>query len=187
MSDDADWDTIEAAIADWVLFGSQLGVGHVIWDYQHGVRPACPFIEMSLSEIEQQNSEDWLVYDDAPDPAPGAELRVRVRGYRSLQLTLQCYEEPTHQRPGWKTLSRTITSLALKYPDLDFAGVGIGDIGAVQSISGAKGGTLEPRARCRVQVYVGAELESRETYIQTVQMRVHSTPPGGVINLTVTS
>lgn len=186
MSDDADWDTIETAIADWVLFGSQLPVGHVIWDYQQGVRPACPFMEMNLSEIEGQDAEDWVIYDNAPDPVPGAELRVRVRGHRSLQLTLQCYEEPSHQRPGWKTLSRTITSLALKYGALDGAGVGVGDIGPVQSISGSKGGTLEPRARCRVEIYVGVELESRETYIQTVQMRVHSSP-GGDTNLTVTS
>lgn len=172
MTAETQWATIESAVRAVVVSGTQVDDYRVFWDYHsQAPRPAPPCVELALDDLKMEG-EDWVEYDDAPDPTPGAEVRVRVRGHRTVSLTIQAYGVFGHGNTAFKILSRFISSLALTQTNLDDAGVGLGDVGPVQSVGGKKGGVLEPRARCRLELYVASELEGRTTYIERFHLEV---------------
>lgn len=175
MSDVA-WTAIEDGVMAWVQSSSGLTARHVTWDYWKGPRPAAPLVELSIPD-DRLIGEPWRIKDDAPDPAPGAEIRVRSRGHRELQLVIQVFGDTDSGNTSRPILSRIISSLDLFITSLDAAGVGVGDVGPIQMISGRKGGVLEPRSRCQVTLHVGSEVEGRTTFIERVQIKVTADLP----------
>jgi hypothetical protein len=176
VTEDVTWDTVQAGIAKWLRDVTGLTQRHVVWDFWKVPRPAAPFIEMSIQEISAVG-EDWVVYDDAPDPQPGAELRATAYGFRELKLVLQAFGQTDAGSVAWPLLTRVVGSIPLFQADLDDAGAGVGDAGPVTSVEGRKGGILEPRARCEITLSVMSRLESRTTYIQSFEARVRGPVP----------
>jgi hypothetical protein len=176
-----DWVTVEDAIYDWIVAASGLASTAVVWADQPGIRPEKPFISMMLDDVEAQG-HDWRVYDDAPDPEPGAELRVRARGMRTARLQLQCFPADLHGddstktvNSASKTLADVISYLPLAEYDLDLAGIGIGSTAPVKTIQGRRGGILEPQAMVELTIHLASELEARHTYVERVQVFINET------------
>ena len=113
----------------------------------------------------------------------GEELTVKARGHRTATLVLQAFGATGIGEGAVPILVDVEAALALHEYALDLAGVGIGNSGAVLLIEGRRGGILEPRARCEIQLHLASELEARETYIERVQVTITETPHGANLEL----
>lgn len=169
------WTTIDNALIAWVMVASGLDANHVIFADRGGPRPSAPYIEISIPSIGGAGCQDWRVYDNAPNPVAGAELRVRARGMRMATIALQCFAVDGGGDAATRMLSDVISALPLNEYALDLAGLGIGDIRPVQLVQGRRGSILEPRAVAELDVHLASELESRETYIERIQIAIHET------------
>jgi hypothetical protein len=161
------WTTVENALHAWIVAATGLAATSVTGN--GGPRPPMPYIVMQLAG-PRPIGHDWRVYDDAPDPQPGAELRVRAQGHRMARLQLQCFAGEDSGNEAVRVLSDAISALSLHVHDLDVAGIGIGDVAPIQLIEGRRGGILDPRAVCEIELHLGSEVEGRETYIERLQL-----------------
>src|SRR5262249_15849004 len=118
--------------------------------------------------------------DDAPDAIEGAEVRIRSFGHRTVSLKMQCFAPDRSGTAALELLEDVLSGVTLHEDDLDDAGVGIGTIRPGQFRRGQGGTISEPRAVAEVVLHLGSEVESRNTYIERVQMRVHPQSPTGV-------
>lgn len=166
------WTEIENALWTWVQASSGLAQSQVVWGYFKAPRPAAPFVELDVTEVDAIG-EDWRVFDDAPDPAPGADLRVRHQGHRQVKLTIQAYGNTDAGDTAWPILSAVASALPIYENDIDAAGAGIGDLDPIRTNQGRKGGVLEPRSEWGLMLHVMSELESRTTYIERVSLTVN--------------
>lgn len=174
-----DWTTAESALRAWVRSASGLSEEQVIWMDEAGVRPQSTYIAMRIDAITRSGI-DWIVYDDAPDPAPGAELRARARGHRSALLHVQCFAPEGSGGYAMQVLTDVVAAIPLHVYALDEGGVGVGDATPVQYIEGVRGSILEPRAFTDVTLHLASELEARETYIERANITVTPENPAGV-------
>ena len=111
-------------------------------------------------------------------PAPGAELRSRALGMRTAKLMIHGFGQS-----AVRALVDVVSGLELHIAALDAAGVGIGDIDPVQQIpmpTASGGATLEREAVTGVMMHLASELESRQTYVERVQLTLTENTIGPV-------
>jgi hypothetical protein len=173
------WTTAENALRAWVLSASGLPEERVIWMDEAGVRPQSTYIAMRIDAVTRVGL-DWLIYDDAPVPAPGEELRSRARGHRTALLHFQCFAPEGSGGLATRVLTDVVAAIPLHVYALDEGGVGVGDASPVQYVEGPRGSILEPRAFTEVTLHLASELEARETYIERVNITVTPENPAGV-------
>lgn len=169
------WDTIELALVTWVRTACGLGEHQVGWSYELKPRPHVAFASLTLTDI-RTIGHDWLVFDDAPSPAPGEELRMRARGVRTATFEVQLVPDG-----GVEAMRRAALDLVASVPlnvfTLDEAGIAIQNIGPVVIVQGERGTIMEPRAVVEFTLGLASELEARTTYIERVQ--IHTAPLDG--------
>lgn len=173
------WATVENAIHSWVRQSSGLAEGQVIWSDRGGPRPVTPYIAMRIDDV-MPVGHDWRVYDDAPVPAPGEELRMRARGHRTASLGFQCFSTDGGGHLATQILVDVVAGIAVHLYSLDQAGVGVGEYGSVRYLEGRRGDILEPRAISEVSLHLSSEVEGRETYIERANITVTAENPAGV-------
>lgn len=166
-----DWTTIEDAIWDCVKLGSGLGDNQIVWDYYKAPRPIATFVELGITEVERVGM-DWRVTDDAPDPAPGVELRVRTQGHRMFRLTVQVFGATDAGNVALPIMTDILSVVEASSYELDLGGAGLSESGSATLVQGKRGGILEPRARCEFTFHTTAEVESRQTYIETIDLTI---------------
>lgn len=173
------WDTVENAIHAALVAASGLAATAVVWEYQKGHVAARPYISIKLDELDKAG-QDWRVVDDAPDAVAGAELRIRRRGLRTARVELQCFAPEGSAMTALRVLTDTISALVVQEYALDLAGVGVGDTTAVQLVEGRRGGILEPRALAAIGIHLASEVESRETYVERMNITLTEVDAGEV-------
>lgn len=109
-------------------------------------------------------------------PAPGAELRTVAYGARTAHVMIQAYGDQ-----AFRMLSDVIAGLELAVDDLDAAGIGIGPIEPVQQVPSPRpGNVLERRAITGLTIHLLSQLESRQTYVERVQLTLRERTIGVV-------
>lgn len=173
------WATVEAAIRAWVVAASGLAASNVIWEGEKGARPTTPYISLSIPDLVGVGS-DFRTTEDAPSPAPGAEILVRAHGHRVATLQLQCFagDDELGGAP-LQRLSDVLSALPMHYAALDTAGVGIGSAAPVALREGRRGGIFEARAVTSVQLHLGSEVVGYQTYVERMQVTTTAKNAGG--------
>lgn len=164
--------TLENAIQAWVQSKSGLAAGRVIWAAQaKQPRPASPYITLRMRSIRAVGV-DWTRVEDNPAPTAGAEILIKLRGMRRVILTITCYGDTPIGATGPAAIVSDVLAavgLPTQSEALSAAGVGLSNLGDVQSIDGVVGSTLlEPRASADVTFYATSELVETATYIEHV-------------------
>lgn len=180
------WATIRPAIQQWIVAASGLTADKVIFADDGGDAPELPYIKLSLP-ITTPHGTDWRIYDDAPDPAPGAELRVRSQGMRTSSLTIQSFYASGGKNAAMQILEDVVASIPLYADSIDAAGAGIGMVGAIKAADGSRSGILEPRAIVEIELQLASEVEGRETYVETAHGTVNETTTGASLPLAITA
>lgn len=81
MSNAINWLSIMAALRTWIVAGSGLPDGSVIWKYGKVARPVAPFIELSIAELRQV-SHDYNTTENNPLTFADTTVTVDVAGNR---------------------------------------------------------------------------------------------------------
>lgn len=166
-------DTIKAALRAWVIRGSALPAGQVIWTLGKRTPPS-PYISMRLSI--RTVGQDWVDTVANPTPTtPGTEALYKVRGNRVLKLSMQCFadEASSGQRAPEEILDDVITALALPSVStaLAVAKVGIADVSDITPIDGVINSTrFEPRALVTVTMHAIAAMSEAGPVIEEVEI-----------------
>ncbi len=192
-----DWAVIQTALVDYVVAGSGLPIGKVIWT-SGKPRPSGTYIAMDIPNVDVVGN-DWTDSGDNPTPTSGNELIMYARGMRRCTWNLQCFAEPAlgvnHARA---VLMRLMASLALPSQGarLDAARIGLSDFGSVQTIDSIVNGTIfEPRAVVTGVFHIVSQLSETSTFIETAIITNRTTgltvtvpPPGrAVVSRTIGS
>lgn len=173
------WDTVEDAIHQWVVFGSQLPTGQVVWTQQNSPRPVGTHITMRINNIEVVGI-DWLFRTQNIGAPEGEEFEDRVQGMRTATLSLQCFSGHVDQGGVGTGIRMPIAILndvlsASRLPSqvfsLNSAGVGIGVLEPVQTIDAILGQSIfEPRAIVDVMLHLASEITESSTFIESVEV-----------------
>lgn len=166
---------IEDAIHAWVVSGSGLSAGHIIWSRQPGPRPATPYIELRVLNIDPVASRDWTetTLNTVTDV-----VTMTARGMRQAVLAMQAYGgPPTGATQAAMLLSkvRLVAAIPTRRDALSEAGVGLSELGAVRALDALVGdATLESRAAMEVRFFFTAEVSVSEAgvveIIETAQI-----------------
>lgn len=180
-----DWARVRKALQGWVVAGSALPPGQVYWVQGGGVRPPVPLITIEVKEITPIG-QDWVVTVPAPEPTtPGRELVRKARGIRRASLELQCFTVEGTSTSAMIVLTDVMASLPLYLDDLDFAGVGVGEMESVRGVSGKRNGILEPRAVWGLNIFLGSEVQGFIGFIQSIDLTVSESTTGSSQDMTL--
>jgi hypothetical protein len=174
------WDTIEAAIQNWVVAGSGYASGKVIWANQNGVQPGLNFITMSLGDILPVGGPDPGYYLTNLSRPAGQEVEEHVSGLRSFGVTLEVTTSATTGTAASRAiLSRVQTSLGLESvrSSLALAGATPFDLGTVRSLPVLLGPAWAGRAVLEVRFYTREEMSAYHPYIDDVDIESFMGPP----------
>lgn len=167
---------IENAIATWIIAASGIAAGRVRWAQQNPERPegAGPWISLDIPAINQAGGPDWADPEPSPEPVTaGAEITYKLRGQRALPLTIQCFNGAgTGSSRAAAILDNCVAALAspTRRRALRAAGLGIGEVGPVRSMSGVLGSTRwEPRAVLQITLYAARESSETGTNLVSVE------------------
>ena len=179
------WATIEDAIVAWVVAGSGIAAGKVIWADQNGERPDAPYIDVRL-DIDSVG-QDWLDTDDAAAPSPGAEIDMFSRGVRRLTITLRCFGGPAigtvspRARLDGVRSSRRLPS---NVDALRVAGVGVASFSPIQSIGEALNSSkIEPRSMMTIIAFAASEVSETGTYVSDTEITDQVSVPDNVFTV----
>lgn len=165
------WDSIELALWTWVQQSSGFDDQHVIWGYTAGPRPAEPYIELEITEVDTVGGFDWRVKSDAPNPqTPGQEVHVYTRGHRTAVLQMQCFGANGSGNAPLRVLSNVMAQLPLQTYAIDRAGAGIGKVEKILGASSKRSSLLLPRALTKVHLHVASEVEWYTTFVERAQV-----------------
>ncbi len=143
----------EDAIYQWVVTGSGLDPGQVIWASagNGGPAPAGLYISMRIIDVDQV-SDDWLIPRRESDG-----IVHHVRGTRHPTLELRCFAgDSTGARRAELVLSRVMASVMLPSvaKALRQGDVGVGTAGKVRVMPGVRSGLLDPLAMVEVGLHI---------------------------------
>ena len=187
------WDTVRDAIQAWITTGSGLAGSHVIWRGQRDAggnpmpRPAGQFIELKLTLLKQYGAGDWKAYEY---DQPSNTLTLKTRGPRSAVLTATCYQglptggtgHPSTTNPmAVLNDAMTATGLDTVGNALVAAGVGVGDIDAVQIAGGVvNDARFEERASVTARLHLASEISEAYPVGQGWIETINGTAEGGL-------
>jgi hypothetical protein len=143
------------AIFSWVLAGSGLADGQVMWgrvSAKNGPMPAGTFISMRITSTGQV-SNDWLRTREAD----GA-IEHSIEGTRHPTLEISCFAgEPSGADTAANILGRVLASIKLPSvaAGLRAAGVGVGRRERVRVVDRTRSGMLDPMALVEVGLHLG--------------------------------
>lgn len=146
------------AIFTWVLAGSGLADGQVMWgrvSAKNGPMPAGTFISMRIMATARV-SDDWLVTREVD----GA-IEHSIRGTRHPTLEISCFAgEPFGADTAANILDRVLASIKLPSvaAGLRAAGVGVGRRERVRVVDRDRSGMLDPMAIVEVGLHLGFEM-----------------------------
>lgn len=166
------WSTVEAAIVAW--FEAAVGGSiPVSWAGQKMPTAAATYVKLQLSGLRSPG-RDWLQYEDAAVPAPGAELVAKVRGPRAVTLTATAYATPAHGASMAVALldtARSMSSLPARHAALRAAGVAVAGFEPIVAVDGLVGvATFEPRGVLTCQINLASEVTEFASYIETAEV-----------------
>lgn len=165
--------TILDAVHAWVVAGSGLDAGHVLWEEQRQRKaiaiPDGPWISLRVRGVGRVG-RDWVKNETNPAPTAGAEIIRRVQGLRPVALELRMFGGDVAEGVG--TLDGVVTAAVLPAiaAALRVAKIGIGQASSATSSDGYVGGAkvFEPRASLDVTLFVPSELVGTDTNIAHV-------------------
>lgn len=164
------WAQVAKALQDWIVAESGLSDATVLWSEREGGRPAGRYIAMRVTNI-QQIGHDWLTYEDATSPTPGAELQSTRQGFREVLLTLQCFAAKNDAViTAIATLDKAIGGHRKYKGDLKAVGIAVLSTERIQSIDGRIGLSYEARAIGTVRMSLASNVVGFETYIQSFEL-----------------
>lgn len=161
------WLAMRTALVSWVLAGSGLGIGQVIWARQTGPMPAGPYISLRLLNLGRV-SDDWMITEISGDG-----VRHRIIGTRQPTLELTCFAAPgLDSTSGVAVLDRVLAAIRLPSVRsiLAAGNVGIGALGPIRIIDGARSGMLDPRAIVEVGLHTMSEISEPGYAIERVRI-----------------
>jgi len=100
----------------------------------------------------------------------GSEIKLTANGMRTGTLMVEAFGDKTIH--GLAIARKIVDSIGIYETDLDEAGLGVGQFGAVQNVSTGRGGILEPRARFEVIVHFSSEAVGTVGRIDVVEATV---------------
>ncbi len=166
--------TVEDAIYDWVVAGSELDEAQVIWAEERGPQPQGCYISMRIGD-ERSFGGDWVRQSepDGSDEDP-TMIMYTATGVRVLKLTLECFAAGD----AWSTArpaARLARVLAVRrLPSiaeaLSAARVGIGPITPVQVLELERAKIFEPRAQVEITLHLISEVSELVPSIDTVEI-----------------
>lgn len=179
------WSTIRNAIQAWIVTGSGLAGDHVVWRGQRDAggnpmpRPNGMYIELKLTLMRWNGASDFRAYDY---DAGSNTLTLHTRGPRTALLTATCYQGvPTGGKGEPSDTScmavlndaMTATGLDVVFDALVAAGVGIGDVDALQIAGGVINEVkFEERAIVTVKLHLASQVSqvfpAGQGWIETV-------------------
>lgn len=183
------WTTIEDAITAWVIAGSGIAAGSVIWGEQNGGRIATPYIDL-VTEIEDIGP-DWIFTDDAAAPSAENEIDYFSQGMRRMTIRMRCFGGPAKGSTSAKARLEAVKAshrLPSNHEALRIADIGISEFSPVSNITGVLNSTkLEPRAMMDVIAFVPSSISETGTYIEVVSIENQSTGVEFEVDLTVSA
>lgn len=171
---------LEDALRAWVMAGSGLAAGQVIFQQQTGRRPDGAFATVRVGGSRQVGAFDEVQNLTDIGRDPGSEIELRVTGIRELPVTVQFFSAAS---VGDVTPTETAarTQLALSLPSvrtaLAAAGLTPFDAGSINNIAALLGTKFEARAVLETRFYSIRTLSEFAGYIDTVNTRDFMGPP----------
>lgn len=165
---------MEDALHDFVVAATGLPAASVYWANQSNPRPAAPCVSMLLLSSVAPGM-DWVDVEDAPYPAPEAEIEEHVRGPRVVFLSLQCFAaSATGTAAAGGILSAVVAAArqSSRKQALREGGWGVGTIGPVQVAGGATMNTtvFEPRATLQMSLHAASDVSETATFVEIVEI-----------------
>lgn len=164
------WATIEAGIHAWVVAGSGLDAGNVIWAKGTGPRPVGTYI--ALSATVRTMGRAWVDVRDADTPVAGAEIIRTARTTKRLSLQIQCFDGDASGAVSSMAIVSDLTDYAaLPSQKALFAAAGWtpSEYEPVLDFSAPRGGAVfEPRSIMTCHGYITGEVSETGTYIELV-------------------
>lgn len=158
---------MEDAIHAWIVAGSGLPAGQVIWATQGGggQTPTGMYISMRIIAVDVV-SDDWIL-----SKASGAAVVHSVRGTRNPMLEITCFAGPNYGA-GRAELVLARVPAAIRLPSianrLRRADVSVGTVGKIRAVNGTRSGMFDPRAIVEIELHTTIELVEQGQSIETV-------------------
>ena len=168
-----DVSAILAAVHAWVVAGSGLAAGRVLWEEQRQRKaiaiPDGPWISLRIRGVGRVG-RDWIKNETNPAPTAGAEIVRRVQGLRQVALEIRMYGGDVGASVGVLDGVVTASVLPAVAAGLRAAKVGVGQASSATSADGYVGAAkvFEPRASLDVTLFVPSELVGTDTNIAHV-------------------
>jgi hypothetical protein len=170
------------AIHDWVVATSGLSATSIVWADQRAPQaPAGLYIELRCSD-PVPFGQDWDDIEQLVSPAPGAELKHRLRGTRVAVLEIACYPHGAKWRDAQpaRRLNEIVSgrNLPLRAQALRAGGIGFGTIGKILDLNLERSTLFEPRSVVEVNLHLTSEVTELGTYIERTEVQNGLTPLG---------
>lgn len=181
-----DWGALENAIRQWILATGLVTTEKVILAGQDGPRPAVPFFEVRLGDMEAVGAADARSEDyDSGAPA-GQEITETVRGMREFPVFIRCFTTSAVGSSSARALLSQVQT-ALGLPDvrdiIRAAGMTCWDTGRVQTLPAVLDTKWEGRATLTVRMYAEEHAIQKTGYIDTVEVTDEGPTPDDVFTI----
>lgn len=163
---------VEDAIYAWVVAGSGLAAGQVIWAPEAtggGPAPSGTYISMRWLDINRV-SDDWTIPRDV-----GGQIIHHVRGTRHPTLELTCFAGARYGAGrAAQILDRVLTAIRLPTvaAALRAGDVGIGKRGKIRVASGQRSSMFDPRAIVEVGLHTTIDISEPGHSIERAEYEV---------------
>jgi hypothetical protein len=173
-----DWTQIEAALV--ALVGSGTGIANVQWEANAGNKAYNSVARLAISNLRKGSVVHY--YEDAPVPAPGAELAEQVGYDVEFDLQVQIVNSNLHgSQSAFSSLVVLGAYLELDVATdaLDAAGVVFVDSEPVQRFPTLQNETWVDRATTTLRFRTNVGITSTSTYIESIEgsVTVNTFPP----------
>lgn len=172
VSSTLNWSAIEDAIRAWVMGAAGYSEAQVLFSDQAADAPSTNYVTVQVGDFVRRGgpAETDHNYDGAR-PA-GQEIEIQARHPGEIVVSLQAFTDEVHGDASARSLlTKVQAALELEtYRDpLNDAGLGVVDVGVVDSVPQFFGTRAEGRATLDVRFFVVQTATERVGYIATVQ------------------
>ncbi len=185
------WATIKDALHAWIVAGSGLAAGRVIFSGQNLGRPPGDDASITIKFSGIVTEKLWsITYKDNPSPSPGAELLKIAKAEAEITYQLTCWppSTATDATEAHSYLQEVIANgqLDARKEVLKAAGIGFPRFETVLPLDGFVNVTrFEPRAVVTFRFYTTAQITQSITYIETVNVELDTTEPAHDFDFTI--
>lgn len=166
------WATIQTALHAWIVAGTGLAVGRVVWANQAMPQPQRPYVTLRLMALAPVGHDGVHSTTNLAAPA-GEEVTLTVEGRRHLTVGVQAYASAvTGAGTAAELLAKAQTALSLPtvHAGLRAAGLAVLNEGGITDLSALLETKFEGRAAMDVRFHCVDEVAEKTGYIATVEI-----------------